>query len=159
MASIDWPSSLPAPNADNFGFEAKGRGVIFRRDRSFRQARQRQGRRVFVYPATWTFTPDEFETFSTFFRTTLSNGRLLFNIDLINGELVESHEVSFDEARFTHTVGAGLTYRVAGKLLCESPPIYTEYDVDKYLEIWSPFLTNGNEHFLTTGNQPFLVRQ
>lgn len=159
MASIDWPASLPLPVIDGYGFQVTGRGVIWSRDRTYRKARLRQGKRPYAFSVKWIFSGDEMRDFVEFFRVTLLDGKLRFNIDLVSGDGQEPHDVTFTQSRYNYTVTGGPKYEVTAALFCPSPPaLLPETELEKYLHVWQPLGVFENTVFLTDPENPFFVR-
>lgn len=130
----DFPSTLPLPSV-NYGFDVKGRALIGRQERAYRQARLRDGRKVYLFNVSWEFLASEMVTFSTFVGTTLGNGKLPFNLTLASGDGTETHEVRFLDAKFSESVSAGPMYTVTAQLICEDPPIWDETQLDEWLAV------------------------
>lgn len=131
---VEWPSTLPAPSV-SYDFEVKGRALITANDRTYRQARLRDGRKVYLFNVSWELTVSEMATFATFTKTTLSNCRYPFKIQIPTGDGLETHVVKFLDATFSDSVNLGPTYQVNARLICENPPIWDEDLLDEWLGV------------------------
>ena len=98
MATVDYPSGLPAPNRDGYAFQAVS---PFRRtEMSTGRARQR---RTFTsspttVPLSWILSTQEAQVFEGWFSYQITDGTDWFNIDLLTpmGNLI-SYECRFAE--------------------------------------------------------------
>jgi hypothetical protein len=101
----------------------------------------------------------EFQTFATFFKTTLSDGVLPFNLPLAGvGDGLVDVEVFFSGAEYNATPGGGLVWDVSATLTSHKPPIWDERALDRYFFDWRALVLSGGENALLEDASPVLLK-
>lgn len=93
--TLDWPPTLPLPTFEGYGYAPKS--PVHRTEMENGEARQR--RRFTTTPGRfnirWRFTDSQFALFEAWVRHKAQEGAVWFNMNLLTGRGLESHEVRF----------------------------------------------------------------
>lgn len=84
--SISWPSSLPAPSLSGHRKVTSARNWVTEMESGRRRVRRQFEQLRKVAEVAWTFTPDQFLSFKSFFEGELENGTQAFMLNLYGEE-------------------------------------------------------------------------
>ena len=87
-----WPLSLPN---QNYSISVGNTCESVEMDSGRIRQHQSVSDGVFFVNVNWTFTLSEYQTFLTFVNDTLKHGQDWFDIDLLTGDTVKTHEARF----------------------------------------------------------------
>lgn len=80
-----WPSSLPWPEQDEYGYQVENFLVQDDPMQGYPRSRNRFMSKATMFPATWILTKAERDIFWSFFRNTLLDGTMAFMLPFMNG--------------------------------------------------------------------------
>lgn len=126
-----WPLDLPSQNYSiTFGTSASE--VVFDSERARQVSALSDG--LVLVNVNFIFTLSEYDTFKTFVDGTLNQGADWFDIDLLTGDTVKTHEARFVNGQYKSQYIADNAFSVSTQLECFEPDFYT--DVNETMYYW-----------------------
>ena len=124
-----WPIDLPSQNYLII-FRASASEVVFDSE-SVRQVSILSDGLVLIN-VNFIFTLSEYDTFKTFVDNTLNQGADSFDIDLLTGDTVKTHEARFVNGQYKSQYIADIAFSVSAQLECFEPDFYADANETMY---------------------------
>ena len=124
-----WPLDLPSQNYLII-FGASASEVVFDSERVRQVSILSDG--LVLINVNFIFTLSEYDTFKTFVDNTLNQGADSFDIDLLTGDTVKTHEARFVNGQYKSQYIADNAFSVSAQLECFEPDFYADANETMY---------------------------
>ncbi len=124
-----WPLDLPSQNYSII-FGTSASEVVFDSERVRQVSILSDG--LVLINVNFIFTLSEYETFKTFVDNTLNQGADSFDIDLLTGDTVKTHEARFVNGQYKSQYIADNAFSVSAQLECFEPDFYADANETMY---------------------------
>lgn len=124
-----WPLDLPSQNYSII-FGTSASEVVFDSERVRQVSILSDG--LVLINVNFIFTLSEYDTFKTFVDNTLNQGADSFDIDLLTGDTVKTHEARFVNGQYKSQYIADNAFSVSAQLECFEPDFYTDANETMY---------------------------
>lgn len=124
-----WPLDLPSQNYSII-FGASASEVVFDSERVRQVSTLSDG--LVLINVNFIFTLSEYDTFKTFVDNTLNQGADSFDIDLLTGDTVKTHEARFVNGQYKSQYIADNAFSVSAQLECFEPDFYADANETMY---------------------------
>lgn len=124
-----WPLDLPSQNYSII-FGASASEVVFDSERVRQVSTLSDG--LLLVNVNFIFTLSEYDTFKTFVDNTLTQGSGWFDIDLLTGDSVKTHEARFVNGQYKSQYIADNAFSVSAQLECFEPDFYADANETMY---------------------------
>ncbi len=124
-----WPLDLPSQNYSII-FGASASEVVFDSERVRQVSILSDG--LVLINVNFIFTLSEYDTFKTFVDNTLNQGADSFDIDLLTGDTVKTHEARFVNGQYKSQYIADNAFSVSAQLECFEPDFYADANETMY---------------------------
>ncbi len=131
--TIAWPSTLPPPMIDGYGFDPASPTVKTDMDAGPGRVRRRFTARPTEYKAAWIFTQQQLATFESWFDLDAMSGAAWFSVVAWNGKGGVSVTARIPSGTFAVTKRPGLMWGVSVSLEIRDRPIMTATELAPYL--------------------------
>lgn len=131
--TISFPSTLPAPLIDGYGFDPESPLVKTDMDAGPARVRRRFTSRPTQYKAAWIFTQQELATFEAWFDLNAMSGAAWFSTPAWNGKGQVTVTARIPSGTFAVTKRPGLMWGVSASLEIRDRPIMTATELAPYL--------------------------
>lgn len=98
MTIAAWPSTLPNPNQDDYGYTPQSGVAESNMDDGSVLTRRRQITTLTSVQVSWTLTTAQLADFESFFLYTILGGAAYFTTPLINGQGINQVLAQFDQS-------------------------------------------------------------
>lgn len=124
-----WPLDLPSQNYSII-FGTSASEVVFDSERVRQVSILSDG--LVLINVNFIFTLSEYDTFKTFVDSTLNQGADSFDIDLLTGDTVKTHEARFVNGQYKSQYIADNAFSVSAQLECFEPDFYADANETMY---------------------------
>lgn len=124
-----WPLDLPSQNYSII-FGASASEVVFDSERVRQVSILSDG--LVLINVNFIFTLSEYDILKTFIDSTLNQGSGWFDIDLLTGDSVKTHEARFVNGQYKSQYIADNAFSVSAQLECFEPDFYADANETMY---------------------------
>ena len=124
-----WPLDLPSQNYSII-FGASASEVVFDSERVRQVSTLSDG--LVLINVNFIFTLSEYDILKTFIDSTLNQGSGWFDIDLLTGDSVKTHEARFVNGQYKSQYIADNAFSVSAQLECFEPDFYADANETMY---------------------------
>lgn len=124
-----WPLDLPSQNYSII-FGASASEVVFDSERVRQVSTLSDG--LVLINVNFIFTLSEYDILKTFIDSTLTQGSGWFDIDLLTGDSVKTHEARFVNGQYKSQYIADNAFSVSAQLECFEPDFYADANETMY---------------------------
>ena len=124
-----WPLDLPSQNYSII-FGASASEVVFDSERVRQVSILSDG--LVLINVNFIFTLSEYDILKTFIDSTLNQGSGWFDIDLLTGDTVKTHEARFVNGQYKSQYIADNAFSVSAQLECFEPDFYADANETMY---------------------------
>ena len=124
-----WPLDLPSQNYSII-FGTSASEVVFDSERVRQVSTLSDG--LLLVNVNFIFTLSEYDTLKTFVDNTLTQGSGWFDIDLLTGDTVKTHEARFVNGQYKSQYIADNAFSVSAQLECFEPDFYADANETMY---------------------------